>query len=155
MTYRYQEYPKVLYCPDGAPAVVEDAHEERVFLARGYQHKPCGQSDAAPRMARCILAEERGLRETRRRNLGLPTAELSPRLEAAVAWLIEVLEHGPVRATDIEAQARKAGHAMRTLKLARYTIGVIAHKRSYRAGWDWMLPTDAWRIAKQANTVRA
>jgi putative DNA primase/helicase len=67
------------------------------------------------------------------------------RFEAAKAFLLQALEAGPMRATDLEALAEEEGHALPTIRRARAKLGCLPDKTGggFGAGeqyWEWSLP---------------
>lgn len=64
-----------------------------------------------------------------------------PSQEAAQDFLRAVLADGPVLSTRVQAEAREAGHAWATVRLAQKAMGVVAMKERKPAGkWIWSLP---------------
>jgi putative DNA primase/helicase len=72
-----------------------------------------------------------------------PVAEERTQLTEATDILREILEDGELPAKEAEATASKAGVSRRTLKRARYQLGVKAQKRGWGrdAVWFWRLPS--------------
>jgi hypothetical protein len=65
------------------------------------------------------------------------TSAVSPKLDAAKAFLVRLLKDGEVNVRDIEAAAKLEGHALATVRRAKddLPIGVYQHKD----GWSWEL----------------
>lgn len=60
------------------------------------------------------------------------------KLREAQSFLKEVLADGPLPQTEIEAAAQQAGIRPKTLRNARYELGVTSTKISKQ--WVWALP---------------
>jgi putative DNA primase/helicase len=60
--------------------------------------------------------------------------------EEAMDWLHDVLVSGPMRASDVQKDARAAGISDKALRMARERLGIKPVKRGFSAGWDWGLP---------------
>ena len=60
--------------------------------------------------------------------------------------MLEVLHDGPVKTTDVIAQAKEAGISEATLRRAKDRLGVVAGRASEGNGgkgsWSWRLPSD-------------
>ncbi len=62
--------------------------------------------------------------------------------EDAEAFLLDILETGPVATKEIEAAAKAHGHAWPTVKRAKRNLQVTASKTGFESGrWSWQLPT--------------
>ena len=61
----------------------------------------------------------------------------------ANAFLMEILQNGPMLMKEIEAAAKAHGHAMTTVKRAKADLGVVARKKDFKAGWCWELPSSS------------
>ena len=59
--------------------------------------------------------------------------------QAAVEWLAQVLQHGPVAQTEIVALATKEGIGTKPLKLAKQKLKVASTRKGANH-WRWMLP---------------
>ena len=62
------------------------------------------------------------------------------KLRAAQSFLQEVLAEGALPQTEIEAAAERKGIKPKTLRNARYELGVTSHKAGKR--WLWELPQE-------------
>lgn len=62
--------------------------------------------------------------------------------EQAADWLRDALADGPMRSTDVIAQAKENGIAEKTLRRAFRDMGGKPHKASFDGGWYWRLPGD-------------
>lgn len=62
--------------------------------------------------------------------------------EGAVAFLESLLSEGPVAVKTIEADARGAGYAWRTIQRAAKKAGIKPQKLGMKAGWVWALPPE-------------
>jgi hypothetical protein len=94
----------------------------------------------------------------------LPRAGKTPsganRKAAAVAFLQDVLAHGPVSVRDIERRAVEAGvlskgtplGKAKVFRIARKSLGIKPYQRSGKpaAGWLWALPNQATSEAQPA-----
>jgi putative DNA primase/helicase len=60
-------------------------------------------------------------------------------LEAATAWLTDILANGPVATTSIQEAAKSAGLSWRTVRRASEELKVKIHKSSFGGGWTWRL----------------
>lgn len=58
-------------------------------------------------------------------------------LAGAREWLGDALADGPLATQELEARARNAGIAWRTLRRAADEIGVHRRKRGFGGGWEW------------------
>lgn len=64
------------------------------------------------------------------------------RIEEAREFLRETLEDGPVAASEMKEQAKKAGIAQRTLDEAKRREGVKSSKKGFKDGrWYWYYPS--------------
>ena len=70
------------------------------------------------------------------------TAEERGALGEAIDWLRDRLDSGGVGASQVIAEARKAGHSERTVRRAKTTLRVVSVKTGLTGGWAWQLPTD-------------
>jgi putative DNA primase/helicase len=67
-------------------------------------------------------------------------------LDAAKAWLPEMLGTGIVAVTYVRDVARTKGHAWGTVQRAKTALGVVSLKTGTDGGWAWQMPkviTDA------------
>ena len=55
-------------------------------------------------------------------------------------WLLDFLADGPRSVKELQAAARDAGQAWRTVKRVKRSLGVLARKSSMKGGWEWLLP---------------
>ena len=60
-------------------------------------------------------------------------------LDAAKAWLVEMLGTGTVRVPFIEEMAKEKGHAWPTVTRAKTALGVVSIKQGSE-GWAWHMP---------------
>ena len=70
--------------------------------------------------------------------LGSQQQPVPDRLDEAKEWLLQALVNGPVRAKDVESEARADGIAMATLRRAKEALKVLSRKEA--GGWFWCLP---------------
>jgi hypothetical protein len=61
----------------------------------------------------------------------------------AADWLRDLLADGPRPTREVEAEAKEAGYSGATLRRAKAAAGVIARKRAFGEGWEWVLPVPA------------
>jgi putative DNA primase/helicase len=61
-------------------------------------------------------------------------------LTAAMTFLKELLQDGPVDAGVIEERAKSAGVSQPTLRRAKATLGIKSSKKGMENGWKWALP---------------
>jgi hypothetical protein len=59
--------------------------------------------------------------------------------DEAQEWLREVLAAGPMKASDVNKEARQAGIGDKALRSARERMGIKPHKRGFSGGWWWTL----------------
>ena len=64
-----------------------------------------------------------------------------PHSDEAIDFLQHVLAAGPISSKDVQRQAREAGISEVALRRAEATIGVVAGKSGFDAGWCWELPS--------------
>jgi hypothetical protein len=60
----------------------------------------------------------------------------------AASFLADLLVGGAVPTPDIQREARKAGHAWRTVRRAKDGLGVVVEKLGLTGGWIWRLPVE-------------
>ena len=60
--------------------------------------------------------------------------------DEAQSWLIEVLGPGPMKASDVQKEARQAGIADKPLRSARERLQIKPYRREFTGGWWWTLP---------------
>ena len=60
--------------------------------------------------------------------------------DEAQSWLIEVLGPGPMKASDVQKEARQAGSADKPLRSARERLQIKPYRREFTGGWWWTLP---------------
>lgn len=82
-----------------------------------------------------------------------PSQEDRSAVDQAVDFLRDLLEAGPMRAVDVECEAKSAGLKVATLRRARERLG-IAPRKTGRPGdagqhWTWALPEDAQAPAER------
>jgi len=70
--------------------------------------------------------------------------------QKASDWLDNLLTSGPKPARDIQALARDAGFAWRTVRRAKDGLGIKPEKTEFGGGWTWALPT---KVANQTDDV--
>lgn len=63
-------------------------------------------------------------------------------LNEAMDWLSSELSGGPVGTKDLQASARAAGHAWRTVRRAQERLRVCARKTGPAGTWQWWDPSD-------------
>jgi len=73
--------------------------------------------------------------------------------EDAADWLRDVLSDGPVATTELQKQAKMAGHAWRTVRRAKDRIGAVSVKQSYSGKWVWQFPQDGQDGHQDAQDV--
>jgi putative DNA primase/helicase len=61
-------------------------------------------------------------------------------LDEGEAFLTDFLRDGPVATREIKIAANANGHTWRTLERAKKSMGVVAVKGGFNAGWSWQLP---------------
>ncbi len=61
------------------------------------------------------------------------------KIDRAKIWLADVLQHGPVEASEIESRGRTAGFNLKLLKEAKKRLRV-ASVRKGKHSWRWRLP---------------
>lgn len=72
----------------------------------------------------------------------VPNAEERPELDAAKAFLRELLDAGPMYAKQVQEDAEGAGYAWATIRRAKDELGIIAAKNGMKDGWRWQLPQE-------------
>jgi len=87
--------------------------------------------DAIEGNARDILAQAEATEDSETRS---QTTE-------ARDWLLDLLQDGPVKATDAIKKARGAGISEKSLRTAKERVRVISKKQAYAGGWMWELPS--------------
>jgi hypothetical protein len=60
--------------------------------------------------------------------------------DEAQSWLIDLLSAGPMKASDVQRQARQAGIADKPLRTARGRLQIKPYRREFSGGWWWTLP---------------
>lgn len=61
--------------------------------------------------------------------------------DEAVDWLRDLLRVGPMKASDVQKEARQAGIGDKPLRRARERLGIKPKKREFAGGWEWALPS--------------
>jgi putative DNA primase/helicase len=77
------------------------------------------------------------------RLLAPPSLEEQAERREVDEWLRERLAEGPVDTRQIQADARRAGFAWRTVWRAKVRLGVSSTKSGFKDGWAWSLGTAA------------
>lgn len=82
-------------------------------------------------------------------------AEDREELTDAGYWLLDYLSTGPKPAKEVIQEARKAGHAERTLKRAKAACKVRSIKDGYGhlGSWSWCLPEHAHSVREPGSRV--
>ncbi|MGA7980548.1 MAG: AAA family ATPase [Chromatiaceae bacterium] len=84
------------------------------------------------------------LKGTARELLGRAETAVDPdersATDEAAEWLRELLSAGPMKAADVQKEARQAGINDKPLRTARERLGVKPKKSGFSAGWWWSLP---------------
>ncbi len=60
--------------------------------------------------------------------------------DEAADWLRELLSAGPMKASEVQREARQAGITEKALRRARERLGIKPGKRGFAGGWWWTLP---------------
>jgi len=60
--------------------------------------------------------------------------------DEAVDWLRELLQPGPMKASEAQKNARQAGISDKALRTARERLGIRPRKCAFSGGWEWALP---------------
>lgn len=63
--------------------------------------------------------------------------------QEAESWLGELLTDGRLSVKKIQAEARAAGLAWRTVERAKRSLGILAVKGNFQTGWEWRLREDS------------
>lgn len=63
--------------------------------------------------------------------------------QEAEEFLYELLADGPVKSSDVYADAKQAGISKSTINRAKTGMGIKPYKKSYEEGWYWSLPEGA------------
>lgn len=61
--------------------------------------------------------------------------------DEAIGWLRDLLDDGPLKASDVQKDARQAGIGDKALRRARERLGIKPRKRHFSGGWEWALPS--------------
>lgn len=72
---------------------------------------------------------------------GLP-GERRTEIDDAADWLREFLADGPRPATEVEREAKAAGHSVGTLRRAKAVLNVSSDRAAFGGGWNWVLLQD-------------
>ncbi len=59
--------------------------------------------------------------------------------EEAIEWLNNLLVNGPMKAPDVQKEARQAGIGDKPLRTARERMGIKPYKKEFAGGWWWEL----------------
>lgn len=83
----------------------------------------------------------------------VPEGEGDSELEDAKAFLASLLSDGPMPTKAVQAEARGAGYAWRTIERAKKALGIESRRDGFgRDGeWKWYLPIDRQENPKAAN----
>jgi len=71
-------------------------------------------------------------------NLRIVTDKPETKIKRATQWLAEVLQHGPVPQTEVEARGLDAGYNLKMLKAAKAKLLAISVRKG-RKHWVWQL----------------
>lgn len=139
----------------------EDGQDRRI-LARGksnigpddggYEYH-LEQFEALPGIEASRVSWGKAVEGSARELLTDPDEDLedtAPR-DNAVEFLREVLKDGPISAKSVQAEAREAGHAWRTVRRASEELLVIKKKDGMQGGWYWQLPKMSTKGPKESN----
>jgi putative DNA primase/helicase len=63
----------------------------------------------------------------------------SPKLDAAIAFLVEQIAEEPRKASEILKEAKSKGHSEKTLNRAKEELGAISYKPEGSNAWHWRL----------------
>jgi hypothetical protein len=75
--------------------------------------------------------------------------------DEAVDWLRGLLGDGPMKASDVQKEARQAGISDKALRRARKRLGIKPKKRQFSGGWEWaLLGNEDAQGAQDAHTTR-
>lgn len=69
-------------------------------------------------------------------------------------WLADLLSKGPMRASDVQREAKQAGISYKALRRAKDKLGVVTQKQAFSGGWEWCLPQDAPRCPEDSPTQK-
>lgn len=73
-------------------------------------------------------------------------------LGEAKAWLRDLLTDGPRPAKEVEAAAREAGHALKTVKRAKRALKVQSAKIGRDGRWYWLPPFEAKNLRRRQES---
>ncbi|WP_297477414.1 AAA family ATPase [Ferrovum sp.] len=74
--------------------------------------------------------------------LMLEPAEDRSATDEAANLLRQLLNAGPVKAQDVQREARQAGISDKALRRARERLGITPRKTAFSGGWTWELSTE-------------
>ncbi len=60
----------------------------------------------------------------------------------AAEWLQDVLKAGPMTSKSIQAEAKEAGYAWRTVQRAKDDLGIVPYREQFAGAWMWRLPVN-------------
>lgn len=66
-------------------------------------------------------------------------AEERSATDEAADWLRDLLAAGPMKASDVQREARRAGIGDKPLRAARERLGIKPRKSAFTGGWEWEL----------------
>jgi hypothetical protein len=61
--------------------------------------------------------------------------------DRAVEWLRDLLRSGPMASKDIQAEAKEAGYAWRTVHRAKDDLAIKPYRQQFGSEWMWKLPS--------------
>jgi putative DNA primase/helicase len=74
--------------------------------------------------------------------------------DEAADFLRDLLQDGPKPATTIQTEAKRSGHAWRTVRRAKDALNVVVRKSGMTGGWEWSLPPEGGHERPKVSTPR-
>jgi putative DNA primase/helicase len=72
-------------------------------------------------------------------------------MNAAKNFLLAILLHGPMLASQVEASAKVAGHSKQTVRRAREELGILVDKEGYQGPSIWSTPSKMFKNPKDVQ----
>ncbi len=112
-------------------------------------------AESVPGVVTCRVAWGEALEGTARELLteAEPDSADRTKRDKAAGWLRDLLADGPMAVNEVEAQAKEAGCAWRTVQRAKDALGIKPTKTRFDGGWEWSLSPKVAKVPEGVHSL--